>query len=119
MVGHTAGALETFTVPAPSGNYASEVLYLRRTVLDNQWQFSQILEVVVNVASLPASATLEIDLLKPGLDPTDENSWFKPAFAFTSTGLQSPVTIYAAGVRARAKSGGSSGDAEIAIYYLY
>ncbi len=119
MVGHTAARLETFVIPASGGTFAPEIVYLRRTVVSGEWQFSPVVELVVFIETLPTSAQIDVDLLKPGGDPTVAGDWFAPAFSFTSTGQQTSQPIFAAGVRVRGKSGGTSGNAEVGMYYLY
>lgn len=119
MVGHTAGVLETFAIPAGNGSFAPEIVYLRRTIVAGEWQFSPVVDIVVFIESLPTDAQIDVDVLKPGGDPTNASDWFTPNFSFTSTGQQASQPLFAAGVRIRGKSGGTSGDAEVAIYYLY
>lgn len=119
MVGHTAGVTETFVIPAGAGSYAPEVIHLRRTIVSSEWQFSQVLEVVVFISSLPATADIEIDILKPGGDPTNSSDWFAPVVVYSATGLQTALPVYARGVRIRGISGGTAGDAEVGVFYLY
>lgn len=119
MVGHTAGALETFVIPVTSGNFAPEIIHLRRTIVSGEWQFSPVVDIVVFINSLPTAAEIDVDILKPGGDPTNASDWFTPAFSYTTTGQQASQPLFAAGVRVRGRSGGTAGNAEVAVYYVY
>lgn len=119
MVGHSKGRTETFVIPVTGGNFAPEIIYLRRTIAAGEWQFSPVIELVVFVNSLPTSASIDVDILKPGGDPTNAADWFAPAFSFTTTGQQTSQPVFATGIRIRGKSGGTAGNAEIGVFFLY
>lgn len=119
MVGHTAGRLITFTIPAGNGAFAPEIMYLRRTIVSGLWQFSPVVDLVTFINSLPTSAVIDVDVLKPNGDPSVANDWFTPNFSYTSTGQQDSQPMFASGIRIRGRSGGTGGDAEVAVFYLY
>lgn len=111
-----------FDIPGTGGNYASEVVYLvqrdRTTLPKSMGEFDRVTEVQVNVISLPAGASVQIDLLKPGGDPEVAGHWRLDVVSLTALGLAVPQPLpQARGVRVRGKSGGTSGTAEVDIYW--
>lgn len=102
----------TAAVPAGAGTYAPEVLYCnsdndKRTLPD------RVGTLAINVASLPAGATLEVDLLKPGADPAIAASWRTAVATIAAAGLAALLQLGNwHGVRVRAKSGGTAGALE-------
>jgi len=105
----------TFTVPAGAGSYAPEVCYLnRQNMAATGVAFDEVVEVQNVIAALPASAAIEIDLLKPNGDPTQSGDWLTALVVQSSTGLQSILALARwIGVRIRAKSGGTGGTATL------
>lgn len=103
-----------FTVPGSSGQYASEVYYLTR---DGEFSDSPsptplraAVEVQPSIETLPTDAVLELDLLKPGGDPTVSGDWLLAQAEWTAVGLGSPQALSDwAGIRFRMKSGGTGG----------
>lgn len=103
-----------FTVPGTLDQYASEVYYFTR---DGAWSDSPsptplraALEVQPSIESLPTDAVLELDLLKPGGDPTVSGDWLLAQAEWTAVGLGSPQALSDwAGLRFRMKSGGNAG----------
>ena len=114
-------ARETFVVPAGAGSYAPEEIITRQgdsLVLD------KISKLAVYVESLPASAEIEVDLLKPGTDPRLAASWILDSQSLVAVGLvywgasAEHSWLYLAGwpgVRIRAKSGGTAGDSIVSV----
>lgn len=106
----------TFAVPAGSGSYAPEELITRQgpsLVLD------KVSRLAVYVESLPATAEIEVDLLKPGADPRLAASWILDSQSLVAVGLvywgasaeHAHLDLAGwPGIRLRAKSGGTAGD---------
>ena len=120
MVGHTGSMYQEFTVPAGSGSYATEVVYIRQSRTSVQPKsFSQVLELVLLIEALPATCTIEVDVLKPGGDPDTAADWIIGVGSETTSGLKAPLVFYQAGLRVRAKSGGTAGTAKVITSFLY
>lgn len=101
----------TFAVPATSGNYAPEVLYCNGGSEAKALQ-DFIIQLSVLVESLPAGAAIEVDILKAGLESGISTNWQSAIKSFTAAGLQDLVQLAQwRGVRIRAKSGGTAGNA--------
>lgn len=105
----------SFTVPAGAGSYAPEACYLnRQNVAATGVAFDEVVEVQNMIAALPATAAIEVDLLKPNGDPTQAGDWLTAVVSYSATGLQSILSLARwVGVRIRAKSGGTSGTATL------
>jgi hypothetical protein len=115
---------QTLTVDVTAGHYSNfgkdgitGVLYL------NAWNSNRVparvVEAQVFVESLPAAATIEVDLLKPGSDPTQAASWNLAVDSINSTGLKTAQAFTGwPGVRYRLKSGGTAGDAIVSVSYI-
>jgi hypothetical protein len=107
----------TFTVPAGAGSFAPEILYLNhesnvKALLDI------VSEITAIVEALTATATLEVDILRPGGDPTIAADWYLATKVWSTAGIQTLfqlARIY--GVRVRAKSGGTAGNTTLALYW--
>jgi hypothetical protein len=105
----------TFTVPAGAGAYAPEVLYLnadndKRTMPDVVGRLSLLL------VNLIATVAIEVDLLKPGGDPSNATHWRTAMKSYNTAGLQALLELGNwIGVRIRAKSGGTAGVQEIDV----
>ena len=106
----------TFDVPAGGGDYAPEVIICRP---DNEaGQPDQVLELQINVASLPAAAEIEVDKLDIAGNPDDDDDWSLHE-TLTATGVQDIIAFSGwPGVRVRAKSGATAGDAEVHASWL-
>lgn len=102
-----------FTVPGGAGSYAPEILYCAQK---NQAIATQppdeVGELQLFIASLPASAAVEVDLLSPGA--TMAGTWRTTAQSYTANGLTAVLSLAGwRGVRIRVKSGGTGGTATI------
>jgi hypothetical protein len=110
-----------FTIPAGAGSYASEVLYLWKgygTAPDGQSLLDEIEQFQAYIAALPATATIEIDVLKAQADPLPASgNWYSNVItAFSTTGWKTKQDMANwRGVRFRGKSGGTSGTATMAL----
>jgi hypothetical protein len=108
----------SFTVPAGSGSYAPEVLYLRQD--NDRGTFDFLQRIAVFVASLPASCAIEVDLLKadaPNAATPANGDWLTPpVLSLTAAGLNATLTPAGwYGARVRAKSGGTGGAAVVHV----
>lgn len=93
----------SFAVPAGAGSYAPEVFYFGLGAQPSQ--LDAVDEARINVAALPATATLEIDILKA------DGTWATAVDTCTTTGLQGLMAFGGLKARMRAKSGGTAGTA--------
>jgi hypothetical protein len=105
-------ATQDFTVPAGSGSYATEILYLVENVISDDVNTAEELALVnelqVNVDTLTTDATVEIDILKPGGDPAEADDWRTAVYTYATAGLKDILTFARwLGVRIRVKSGGT------------
>lgn len=122
MVGHTGSVYQEASVPASAGTWTdSETLYLRRSRAPEKNTIGNILELVLYVDQLPTSAVLHVDILKEGHGDLDSDSSWQLSVATydTEDTLSSPLVLYAAGVRIRSVSGGTSGTAIFLANFLY
>lgn len=107
-------ANQAFTVPAGAGTYAPEVLYLN---VDNDKRSMPdvIGRLSINVIALPATATIEVDLLRPGKEPGGGDPSYRIASkSIAALGLAALIELAnQIGGRIRAKSGGTAGAAEV------
>lgn len=102
------GLRQTFTVTAVNGAYAAETL----NITDNA-ATGGVLEISPLIESLPASATVELWLLRVDGDPATAGDW-KLALSWNATGLQDLVPLaFWRGAEIRVKSGGTSGTAAV------
>ncbi len=103
MAGRGTGSPKAFSfaVPAGVGDYAPEVFYFGLGAEASQ--LDPVDEARINVASLPAGATLEIDLLKA------DGTWATAVDTCAATGLQGLMAFAGLKARMRAKSGGAAG----------
>lgn len=101
--GNTSPKAFSFAIPAGAGDYAPEVFYFGLGVEASQ--LDPVDEARINVAALPATATLEIDLLK------NDGTWDTAVDTCTTTGLQGLMAFGGLKARMRAKSGGTAGTA--------
>lgn len=106
----------TFSVPAASGDYATDVIVCRP---DNAAGVpDSVVELDLNVVSLPSGASIEVEQLKIGGNASDDDDWMA-AESITSDGAQDLIAFSGwPGVRIRAKSGGTDGDAEVHAAWL-
>ena len=100
--GTTSPKAFSFTVPAGAGSYAPEVCYFGQEGASAS-QLDPVDEARINVAALPAGATLEIDLLK------DDGTWATAVDTCAAAGLQGLMAFAGLKARMRAKSGGAAG----------
>lgn len=101
---------KTLAVTATPSEYSSTVLYLRGHDATGA-AFDTIHELSVYVEQLPASAEVEVDLLRAGGNPQEATHWLLDVASYTGTGLQTLLELAAwYGVRIRAKSGGTAGN---------
>lgn len=106
---------QSFAVPATSGQYAPEVIYLRQQ--QDGGTFDAIERLSAYVDALPSGATVEVDLLKANsanrATPASTD-WLGPAATVTATGLADLITLAGwYGGRIRVKSGGTAGTATL------
>jgi len=102
------GLRQTFTVTAVNGAYASEVMDI-----DSSAAPGGVLEISPLIESLPASATVELWLLRVDGNPETSGDW-KLALSWNTTGLQDLVPLaFWRGIEIRVKSGGTSGTAAV------
>lgn len=102
----------TFTVPVTATNYAPERIQLNSQSAPAAWPTPSLMSppmlgITVMIEALPATATLELWLLKAGADPTaDANYFFHDS---TAVGKTYALAGYR-GAQFRAKSGGTAGN---------
>lgn len=115
----TGAKSQDFTVPVTSGNYATEVLEIRKQLTTNDPTFSPILDLVLLVETLTATAQAEIDVLRPGGDPSNEADWIKNVLTASTVGLYDATSLRFAGVRIRVKSGGTAGTTKVSASWSF
>jgi hypothetical protein len=104
----SGGARQTFAVPVTNGNYAPETI----DITDGS-AASGIFEVSVLLESIPASAAIELWLLRRDGATGTPGDWVF-AKSWTAVGLQDIVMVSQwRGAEIRARSGGSSGNAVV------
>lgn len=106
----------TFAIPAGAGTYAPTTIICRP---DNATGLvDQVLELEVNIVSLPVAATILVEQLKLGGDPTVDAHWLLKA-TLNAIGPQTLIAFSGwSGVRIRGKSGGTLGNAELHAAWL-
>lgn len=97
----------TFTVPATAGQYAPERLNLNSHQPPSAVLTSPLLGVTALIESAPASAEIELWLLRLGGDPTNDAEFF--FFDTTASSKTWPLASFP-GAQLRAKSGGNAGS---------
>lgn len=98
----------TFTVPVTSGQYAPERLSLASPSASNAQVSPPLIGVTALIESAPASAAIELWLLKVGAtDPTADANFF--LYDSSTASKTWPLASYR-GAQLRAKSGGSAGN---------
>jgi hypothetical protein len=107
-------------IPAGAGSFAPEILYLNA-----ESDVKQILDIVqeltVAIESLPAAATLEIDLLKADgtVLPSTSTSWLTAMKSIAAIGLTQAIALSGwCGVRIRGKSGGTAGSLKLHVSWI-
>jgi hypothetical protein len=101
----------TFAIPEGAGDYAPVDLVLNEGGGDRP-----VYDCSVLVEALPATATVEVWLLRVGGDFDTEAHWINSGVDYDAVGLQSLLQLGAwAGVKLRGKSGGTDGDATISV----
>ena len=100
----------TFVVPAGAATYAPEKILTRHD--QSRGSADEVSELTVIVEALPASAVVEVDLVKPGGDPDVQADYITAVQTYNSTGLK-PIVQLALwkGARIRVVSGGIAGNA--------
>ena len=102
----------TFTIPGGAGSYAPTVIFTRQD--QARGQPDDVSELTLMIESLPATAAIEVDLLKPGGDADVAADWLLAVQSHNTIGLK-PVLQLASwrGARIRGKSGGTAGPAVV------
>lgn len=72
---------QTFTVPGSAGQYAPEILYCGKTPTGKSELLDAVSTLQALIESLPAGATVEVDALKAGADPSPNGPWVSVAGA--------------------------------------
>jgi hypothetical protein len=107
----------SFVVPITSGQFAPEILYLNPESLVNALM-DTVSEMTAFVEALTATATLEVDILKPGGLPQNAADWYLAIKVWNTAGIQALFQLARiCGVRVRAKSGGTAGTTILALYW--
>jgi len=118
---HPGQQSKTFVVPAGAGSYAPEIIYLRMTPTQMGSLFDPVSELTVIVESLPAAAQIEIDIIKPGTAQEGDavaGNWLTNLQTHTSTGIKALLQLARiAGIRLRAKSGGTAGNSVVHAWW--
>lgn len=107
-------------VPAGAGSYAPEELYLNAEN-DKTHRLDEVHELTISVESLPATATIEIDLLKADgtLSPAAAANWLTAQKTITVVGLAATISLSGwYGVRVRVKSGGTAGSCKLHVSWF-
>ena len=104
---------QTFTVPGGAGSYAPEVIQFRQQ--QERGTHDDVSELTLMIESLPATAEIEVDLLRPGGNPDGGDAHYLLAVQSHNTvGLKAILQLAAwKGGRVRAKSGGTGGNAVV------
>lgn len=105
----------SFAVPVTGGNYAPETIDLTDRTLTGG-VFMPIADLSLDVESLPATAVVEMDLLRPGGNRLTAGDWNLARKSWSVAGLVDMLPLAAwYGVRYRVKSGGTSGTAILCL----
>jgi hypothetical protein len=112
----------SFTVPAGSGSYAAEVLYLtsdaNTTRPKTQGGFDPVRWLRGAVLTLVTAAEVEVDVLRAGGDPATSGDWILDVQSLTAAGLGALLELPSIqGVRVRCKSGGNAGSMPVSIWW--
>lgn len=102
----------SFTVPAGAGNYAPEILYLGLpggALAADIPTLDPVGDFRLNVTTLIAASTIEVDQLKPGGNPATAGDWRLAVASQTLAGLSELLTGCGGRFRVRVKSGGVGG----------
>ena len=106
------GGRATLTIPGTATNYAPEKLDI--TALAAK---SGVQEISILIESLPATAAIELWLLRHGGDPSN-SSHFALAKSYNTVGLQDIVSLSKwKGAELRGKSGGTGGSAVVSATF--
>lgn len=100
----------TFAVPVTGGQYAPEILYCSERN-DKPGRAMNVSDLSTLVEQLPASAIIVVDLLKADGKADVEVDWVLDVFTYAATGYNLEALAKWKGVRIRAQSGGTAGDA--------
>jgi hypothetical protein len=107
----------SFTVPVGAGTFAPEILYLNAENKKDA-HFDIVSEMTAIVEALTATATLEVDILRPGGNRDVAGDWYLATKIWNTAGIQALFQLARVyGVRVRAKSGGTAGTTILALYW--
>lgn len=95
---------KSFTVPATSGQYAPERIVMASPTAGSL--SPELLGVTALIESAPASAAIELWLLRQGQDPTNDSNY--SLYDSTTSSKTWPLASFR-GAQLRAKSGGTAG----------
>jgi hypothetical protein len=105
----------TAKVPATVSTYAPEIGYTMQHQ-DPKGRFDEFDSLEIYISSLPASAELEIDLIRPGAQGRADADYLLDVQSITATGFATIMTrVGWPGARIRAVSGATLGDL---VYYF-
>jgi hypothetical protein len=96
---------KAFTVPGTSGQYAPERIVMASP--SSATLSPSLLGVTALIESAPASAAIELWLLRVGGDPTNDSDFF--LYDSSASSKTWPLASYR-GAELRAKSGGTAGS---------
>lgn len=106
----------TMATPAGAGSYAPTAAECRMTTHATAPIWDAVERLTVVAESLPATSTLELELLKVGGDPTVSGDWLSFPLTASAAGLYEDLTFAGwVGVRVRSKSGGTAGSAIVSM----
>ncbi len=100
----------TFAIPLTGGQYAPEVLYCSEKN-EKPDRAMNVSDLSLLIESLPAAGIIAVDLLKADGNAKVETDWVLDVFTYTSAGHTLEALAKWKGVRIRAQSGGTAGDA--------
>lgn len=114
---------QDFAVPVANGEYAPEVVYLKQNDKDSAAKkdgpLDHVSEITLHLGTMVTGATVEVDLLRAGGDPTNASHWLTAAKSYDAAGLQDPIFLTEwRGVRVRAKSGGTDGTQTVSMSWI-
>jgi hypothetical protein len=112
----------TFTVPAGAGTYATEVYFLGDNIAhvdpNQRTAGMDFIEwLTANLPALIATATVEVDVLMPGGDPTNAAHWLSAFTSFNAAGWGGIKQLIDNRCRVRCKSGGTAGTQTVHMYW--